>query len=259
MSVSTLIESVSERKIVHPDTIRGYARQISKQCVKIKAIHQLNEEFSPSNKQMLSKKARRKIIQKISARMKAAVCVHKVNPQACHAVWLVLVSDGEGGIDIMRASLSLRPTKQIEFSTILIATFSKHSVERLVERWRIRNLCQLVATIEPTFGWLHQAVSLLPPNGNLLPLPLPDGLLCVRKNFGGVPTIVTAIDRASFTRDSELQWQGLSDDSEFFDHQPDIFKDPGNLSIKNLSKFIQLGACGMASDVLKELRRIGAC
>lgn len=34
MNASTRIDSVSERKIVHPDTIRGYARQISKRCIK---------------------------------------------------------------------------------------------------------------------------------------------------------------------------------------------------------------------------------
>lgn len=257
MTTSSRIKTASERKPVHPDTIRGFARQISSHCVNREVISQLGGYARPNEKQFSSKKERLNIVRKISMRVKASVCAHRVHPQASRADWLVFASDGDGAIDMVHILLSLKPAKTMELSSLTVSSFSKHSVERLVERWHIRKLAELMSTIEPTFGWLQQADYFLPPNGMLLPLPLPDGLLFLRKNaLGQAPVIVTAIDHESFSQESEMQWRGLSNDGAMFNHSPDLFKDPGKLPMKHFTKLLVMGVYGMASDILGELRQL---
>lgn len=255
MKDSIRIQTAFERKPIHPETIRGHARQISFRCVNREIIRQLGGKSSPSQKQVSGKEERLKLICKISRQLNASLCAQKVHPQASRADWLVLMSDGDGAIDIVHFFLSLKATKTIEFSSLTVASFSKHCMERFVERGRIRNLVELVSTIEPVFGWLQQANCFMPPNGALLPLPLPDGLLCLRRNaFGEAPTIVTAINQALFSQESQMQWRGLFKNSEMFDHSPELFKEPENLSMKHFIDLLVMDACGVMSDILKELR-----
>lgn len=257
MKALSRIQLISERKPVHPDTIRGHARQISACCVGRALISQLEAKFGHVHQQIKNKKARLKIVRTISDRVKASICANNLHPQAKRADWLVFVSDGDGAVDIVQISVSLKPKKTVEFSVRTISSFSKHSLERLVERWRIRSTSELVETIKPALNWVRHVDSFLPSDSTLFHLPLPEGLLCLRKNADGeVPVIVTAIDNASFSQETEMQWKSLSNNGALFDCAPAIFKDSDELSIRHLSELLMMSTSGMFSDTLKNLRQL---